>query len=108
VLRYGRSRLPTKKTISEELEDFTQLKLPHLLHLEGMAKNGLLSPQRKNRQRPVMTVYAVTEKGKKAFSGNLLKQLAAQYSRNSTTTHFTFPTNCRGGGSRSAVRGERE
>lgn len=82
LLRYGPQHgYQLKKTISEELEDFTQIKLPSIYyHLEGMAKNGLLSASsEKPDSRPEKTVYAVTEKGKKAFSGMLQKQLAAQY-----------------------------
>ena len=43
--RYGPQHgYQLKKNISEELEDFTQIKLPSIYyHLEGMAKNGLLS-----------------------------------------------------------------
>lgn len=82
LLRYGPQHgYQLKKIISEELEDFTQIKLPSIYyHLEGMAKSGLLTANNeKSDSRPERTVYSVTEKGKKAFARMLQKQLAMQY-----------------------------
>ena len=82
LLRYGPQHgYQLKKTISEELADFTQIKLPSIYyHLEAMAKNGLLSASsEKPDSRPEKTIYAVTEKGKKTFGGLLQKQLEMRY-----------------------------
>ncbi len=82
LLRYGPQHgYQLKKTISEELADFTQIKLPSIYyHLEGMAKNGLLSASsEKLDNRPEKTVYAITPKGKKAFDGLLNKLLKTTY-----------------------------
>lgn len=80
--RYGPQHgYQLKKTISEELADFTQIKLPSIYyHLEGMAKNGLLSASsEKTDNRPEKTVYAITPKGQKAFEGLLARQLNIHY-----------------------------
>lgn len=80
--RYGPQHgYQLKKTISEELADFTQIKLPSIYyHLEGMAKNGLLSASsEKTDNRPEKTVYAITPKGQKAFEGLLAKLLNTHY-----------------------------
>ena len=82
LLRYGPQHgYQLKKTISEELADFTQIKLPSIYyHLEGMEKNGLLSASsEKTDNRPEKTIYAITPKGKKAFEGLLTKQLNTHY-----------------------------
>lgn len=80
--RYGPQHgYQLKKTISEELADFTQIKLPSIYyHLEGMEKNGLLSASsEKTDNHPEKKVYAITDKGKKAFEGLLAKLLNTHY-----------------------------
>ncbi len=82
LIRYGPQHgYQLKKTITEELEDFTRIKLPAIYyHLEGMAKGGLLSAScEKQENRPEKTVYAITPKGRKAFDNLLAKLLKTQY-----------------------------
>jgi DNA-binding PadR family transcriptional regulator len=58
-----------KKIISEQLSDFTQIKLPVIYyHLEKMASQGFLLPDcEKNSGKIEKTVYSITEKGRKQF-----------------------------------------
>ncbi len=58
-----------KKTIAEQLSDFTQIKLPTIYyHLEKMETDGLLlASSEKPGSRPEKTVYSITDKGIKAF-----------------------------------------
>lgn len=58
-----------KKIISEQLADFTQIKLPVIYyHLEKMTQDELILPDcEKDGNRPEKTVYSVTDKGKKKF-----------------------------------------
>jgi DNA-binding PadR family transcriptional regulator len=82
LMRYGPMHgYQLKKTISEELEDFTQIKLPSIYyHLEGMEKSGLLSANsEKSENRPEKTVYTITEKGRQAFRRLLEKLLNTRY-----------------------------
>ena len=75
-----------KKIITEQLADFTRIKLPTIYyHLEKMKTEGLLeASNEKPGSRPEKTVYAVTETGKSAFLGMLEKLLHFDY-------HPVFP-----------------
>jgi DNA-binding PadR family transcriptional regulator len=82
LLRYGPQHgYQLKKTISEELEDFTQIKLPTIYyHLEKLSAKGLLSgTSEKAGARPEKTIYAITKAGTEAFSAALREQLSEQY-----------------------------
>ncbi|NCB52823.1 MAG: PadR family transcriptional regulator [Clostridia bacterium] len=70
-----------KKTIAEQLSDFTQIKLPTIYyHLEKMAADGLLSASsEKPGSRPEKTIYTITDKGTEAFSGMLAGLLEFEY-----------------------------
>lgn len=59
-----------KKTIAEQLSDFTQIKLPTIYyHLEKMETDGLLlANSEKPGSRPEKTVYSITDTGIKTFS----------------------------------------
>ncbi|MDP4093922.1 MAG: PadR family transcriptional regulator [Bacillota bacterium] len=75
--RYGPQHgYKIKKIISEQLSDFTQIKLPTIYyHLEKMAADGTLSSSNeKDGSRPEKTIYYITEKGIEAFQ-NMLKDL---------------------------------
>jgi len=62
-----------KKTIAEQLSDFTQIKLPTIYyHLEKMESDGLvLATSEKPNSRPEKTVYSVTAKGLEVFQTKL-------------------------------------
>jgi len=80
--RYGPQHgYQIRKIISEQLADFTQIKLPTIYyHLEKMAENGLLSAEcEKTGSRPEKTVYSVTEKGRQKFTALLEEQLSLEY-----------------------------
>lgn len=80
--RYGPQHgYQLKKTISEELADFTQFKLPTIYyHLEKMSAQGLIAGSSgKTGARPEKTVYAITQAGRDAFSAGLREQLTEQY-----------------------------
>ena len=80
--RYGPQHgYQLKKTISEELEDFTQIKLPTIYyHLEKMSAQGLIEGSSERAgARPEKTIYAITQSGMEAFSAALHDQLSAQY-----------------------------
>lgn len=70
-----------KKTISEQLADFTQIKLPTIYyHLEKMESNDLLSSSsEKSGERPQKTVYNITDSGVNAFKELLGKLLEFDY-----------------------------
>lgn len=70
-----------KKTISEQLADFTQIKLPTIYyHLEKMETDGFLTVSReKPGSRPEKTIYDVTDKGKEAFQNMLAGLLEFEY-----------------------------
>jgi len=70
-----------KKTISEQLSGFAQVKLPTIYyHLEKMEANGLLSASsEKNSSRPEKTVYTITEKGSGVFQHKLDELLKLDY-----------------------------
>lgn len=75
--RYGPQHgYQIKKIISEQLSDFTQIKLPTIYyHLEKMAGDKMLSASNeKEGSRPEKTIYSITEKGVEAFQ-NMLKDL---------------------------------
>jgi DNA-binding PadR family transcriptional regulator len=64
-----------KKTIAEQLADFTQIKLPTIYyHLKKMEEAGLLSSNTALSGRPEKTIYTVTDKGLEAFR-NMLNEL---------------------------------
>jgi len=78
LLRFGPQHgYQIKKTITENVADFAQIKLPTIYyHLEKMEREGLLSAAREqDGARPEKTVYSVTEKGKAAFLKALRGQL---------------------------------
>ncbi len=70
-----------KKVITEKIADFTRIKLPAIYyHLEKMEKDGLLTATReKPGSRPEKTVYAVSDKGAKAFLNMLNASLEFDY-----------------------------
>lgn len=70
-----------KKTIAEQLADFTQIKLPTIYyHLEKMEADGLLSAKHeKPGGRPEKTIYDITDKGKEAFKAMLSELLKFEY-----------------------------
>ena len=70
-----------KKIISEQMADFTQIKLPTIYyHLEKMESDGLLRAGRaKPGSRPEKTVYDITEQGKKDFQELLNGLLSFEY-----------------------------
>jgi DNA-binding PadR family transcriptional regulator len=70
-----------KKTIAEQLSDFTQIKLPTIYyHLEKMGNDGLLSASsEKPGNRPEKTIYSITDKGGDAFKGILSELLQFEY-----------------------------
>lgn len=76
-----------KKIISEQLSDFTQIKLPTIYyHLEKMAANGNLScSSEKDGSRPEKTIYSITGKGVETFQNMLKALLVFDY-------HPSFPT----------------
>jgi DNA-binding PadR family transcriptional regulator len=80
--RYGQQHgYQIKKTITEQLADFTQIKLPTIYyHLEKMEASGLLSASsQKEGSRPEKTVYSITEKGIEAFQAKLKNLLEFEY-----------------------------
>ena len=70
-----------KKTIAEQLSDFTQIKLPTIYyHLEKMGADGLLSASsEKPESRPEKTIYTITDKGKESFQNMLADLLDFEY-----------------------------
>ncbi|MFP4460086.1 MAG: PadR family transcriptional regulator [Candidatus Zixiibacteriota bacterium] len=58
-----------KKSISEEIADFANIKLPTVYyHLEKLEKDGyIISDMEKDGKRPERFVYSVTDSGKKEF-----------------------------------------
>lgn len=70
-----------KKTIAEQLSDFTQIKLPTIYyHLEKMQKEGLLTiNNEKTESMHEITVYSITDKGVEAFHKKLTKLLEFNY-----------------------------
>jgi DNA-binding PadR family transcriptional regulator len=70
-----------KKTITEQLSDFTQIKLPTIYyHLDKMeADNLLIATSEKPGSRPAKRVYSVTDKGIQAFQEMLTNLLEFDY-----------------------------
>jgi DNA-binding PadR family transcriptional regulator len=70
--RYGSMHgYQIKKIISEQVSDFTQIKLPVIYyHLEKMKEKGLLS-SKKDSNKENKTIYSITTKGEKEFSNQL-------------------------------------
>ncbi len=72
IKRYGPQHgYQIKKIISEQISDFTQIKLPVIYyHLEKMKDKGLLSPG-KDANKTDKTIYSITNKGEKEFKTHL-------------------------------------
>lgn len=70
-----------RKTIADQLADFTQIKLPTIYyHLEKMEADGLLSAKHeKPGSRPEKTIYDITDKGKETFKVMLSELLEFEY-----------------------------
>jgi len=78
LLRFGPQHgYSIKKLISEQLADFTLIKLPTIYyHLEKMEKAGLISASKmKSDARPEKKVYEITEQGNNEFNSLLMKTL---------------------------------
>ena len=82
LLRFGPQHgYQIKKLIEEQLEDFTQIKLPTVYyHLEKMETAGLITAnQDKQGARPEKTVYQVSNTGAKKFKELLHQTLQIKY-----------------------------
>ncbi len=82
LLRYGPQHgYQIKKMISEQLSDFTDIKLPAIYyHLEKMEAGGLITAQAvKEGVRPEKRVYAISEAGVERFQQLLRRTLDLQY-----------------------------
>lgn len=82
LLRFGPQHgYQIKKLMEEQLEDFTQIKLPTVYyHLEKMETMGLITAQHdKQGARPEKTVYKVTDTGTDKFQELLLQALQIKY-----------------------------
>lgn len=82
LLRFGPQHgYQIKKLLGEQLEDFTQIKLPTVYyHLEKMEAAGLITANRdKQGTRPEKTVYRITSTGKDEFQELLHKTLQIKY-----------------------------
>ncbi|WRS28786.1 PadR family transcriptional regulator [Oscillospiraceae bacterium MB08-C2-2] len=82
LLRFGPQHgYQIKKLIEEQLEDFTQVKLPTIYyHLDKMEASGLITAQRdKQGARPEKTVYQVSSAGTDKFHELLLQTLQIEY-----------------------------
>ena len=80
--RYGPQHgYQIKKTITQQLSDFTHIKLPTIYyHLEKMETGGLLAAGReKDGSRPEKTIYSTTQKGIDVFQNKLKKLLDFDY-----------------------------
>lgn len=80
--RYGPQHgYQIKKIITEQLSDFTQIKLPTIYyHLERMEMEGLLSAtHEKPGSRPEKTIYSITDKGVLAFKRMMAELLEFNY-----------------------------
>lgn len=82
LLRFGAQHgYQIKKLMEEQLEDFTQIKLPTVYyHLEKMEAAGLITARR-DRQgtRPEKTIYQVSDSGGDKFKELLTQTLQIQY-----------------------------
>lgn len=82
LLRFGPQHgYQIKKLMEEQLEDFTQIKLPTVYyHLEKMKASGILiASNAKDGARPEKTVYSVSEAGAKYFGELLIQALQIRY-----------------------------
>ncbi|OJF75727.1 MAG: PadR family transcriptional regulator [Treponema sp. CETP13] len=82
LLRYGPQHgYMIKKIVSEQLADFTEIKLPTIYyHLEALQKKGFLKANKeKTSSRPEKTIYYITEEGKKEFNTRLKATLKFEY-----------------------------
>lgn len=82
LLRYGPQHgYQIKKLLGEQLEDFTQIKLPTVYyHLEKMEASGLItSHSDKEGARPEKTVYHISEDGSDKFKELLKQTLRIKY-----------------------------
>ena len=92
LLRFGPQHgYQIKKLMEEQLEDFTQIKLPNVYyHLEKMEAAGLLtSAGDKQGGRPEKTVYEVSASGADKF-GELLRQTLQFHYRPTFDSDATF------------------
>lgn len=82
LLRFGPQHgYQIKKLLEEQLEDFTQIKLPTVYyHLEKMEAAGLVAAHRdKQGTRPEKTVYQVSDTGADKFRELLQQSLQIEY-----------------------------
>lgn len=82
LLRFGPQHgYQIKKLMEEQLEDFTQIKLPTVYyHLEKMESMGLITAQHdKQGARPEKIVYKINGAGETKFQELLLQTLQTEY-----------------------------
>jgi len=82
LLRFGPQHgYQIKKRMEEQIEDFTQIKLPTVYyHLEKMKQSGLITAHcDKQGSRPEKTVYQVSDSGKNHFKDQLIQKLNTTY-----------------------------
>ncbi len=82
LLRFGPQHgYQIKKLMEEQLEDFTQIKLPTVYyHLEKMEALGFITAQReKHGARPEKTIYQVSKTGENKFKELLQQTLNIEY-----------------------------
>ncbi|WP_312070286.1 PadR family transcriptional regulator [Anaerotignum propionicum] len=82
LLRFGPQHgYQIKKLMEEQLEDFTQIKLPTVYyHLEKMEAVGYITAQReKQGARPEKTIYQVSTTGEDKFKELLQQTLNIEY-----------------------------
>lgn len=82
LLRFGPQHgYQIKKLLEEQLEDFTQIKLPTVYyHLEKMELAGLITAHRdKQGVRPEKTVYRINDAGADKFQELLMQTLQIKY-----------------------------
>ncbi|MGL5435983.1 MAG: PadR family transcriptional regulator [Lachnospiraceae bacterium] len=82
LLRYGPQHgYQIKKLLGEQLEDFTQIKLPTVYyHLEKLEVSGLISAYSdKEGARPEKKVYCISEAGSDKFKELLMQTLQIKY-----------------------------
>lgn len=82
LLRFGPQHgYQLKKLLEEQLEDFTQIKLPTVYyHLEKMEAAGLITAHRDRQgSRPEKTVYRASNAGTDKFQELLLQTLQTGY-----------------------------
>lgn len=82
LLRYGPQHgYQIKKRMSEQMADFTNIKLPTIYyHLEKMERDGLISAEElREGLRPEKRVYQITPEGKERFLSLLRQTLELEY-----------------------------